>query len=221
MKRIYLSFIFISFCILGFSQIDKDQLSLDVSKAEATNLESLKELIWKRYTNVTVEGQQKASAIFELSFEDDSLHVTQIDGQSSVKAKRGIRGRVQQNAIEQNMDYVGNALQLAVAYTYMSKGQLLDFFDKATLVEKDEIITASASNVYVKGDSLTISIESKSHLFISKSFSSLLNNDPISGKINYEKFNSGVNHVSNTVLNLPAKKALINAVNKDYTKRIE
>jgi len=121
------------------------------------------------------------------------------------------------------LEYIQGAQKLAIAYTYMSKGQLIDFFDKAKITEKNGVIQATAGDVFIEGDSLTVFVESATKLFTQKKFSSLLgkDKDPISGEIKYEKFKSGISHASGSVLNLPAKKIVINAKNQDYSKRIE
>ncbi|NJN43142.1 MAG: hypothetical protein HC811_13860 [Flammeovirgaceae bacterium] len=133
------------------AQIDKDQLALQVSKADNANTEKLMEYIWKRHTDVTVNGQPKANAITEFSFDaEGKLQAKVEDATTTDKQMRGVRGRVQQNTQEENLEYVQSALELSLAYSYMSKGQLIDFFDKATVAEKNGVIEASGADVYVK-----------------------------------------------------------------------
>ncbi len=144
-----------------------------------------------------------------------------VDAESSVKQKPGLRGKVQQSAAEDKMDYVGKALELSLAYTFMTKGQLLDFFTKATVAEKNGMIEATGENIYVKGDKLTLFLDAKTNLYTKKVFSSLLGTDPISGEINYEKFSSGINHGTTTILNMPAQKMKIDAKNQDYSQRVK
>ena len=108
-----------------------------------------------------------------------------------------------------------------MAYTFMTKGQLIDFFSKATLTEKDGIIEAVGSNVYVQGDKLTMHIDKSTNLYLDKKFSSLLGKDAIDGQINYEKFSSGINHGTTTILNMPAQKMKIDAKNQDYSQRVK
>jgi hypothetical protein len=48
-----------------------------------------------------------------------------------------------------------------------------------------------------------------------------LGKDPVDGEINYEKFSSGINHGSTTVLNMPAQKTKIDAKNQDYSQRVK
>ena len=208
--------------ILGIAQIDKEQLALSISKADDANTEKLKAYIWKRKSDVSVNGALKLTTLTEFSFDEQGkLQAKLVDAESSVKQKPGLRGRAQQNAAEDKMDYVGKALELSLAYTYMTKGQLLDFFGKATVSEKDGMIEATGENIYVQGDKLTVMVDKKTNLYTKKIFSSLLGKDPIDGEINYEKFSSGVNHGSTTILNMPAQKMKIDANNQDYSQRVK
>jgi len=205
-----------------FAQIDKDQLSLDISKADAANTEQLKAFIWKKASVVTVDGEVKLNTLSEFKFDEKGeLQMQNIDAQTTVKQKRGIRGKVQAGNAQDNVDYVEEALKVMIAYTYMSKGQLLDFYGKAELTEADGILIATAKDVFAKGDMLTVKVEKETNLFIHKKFSGLMGEDPISGELNYAKFSSGINHVSNHVLNLPAKNAVINSTNQDYSQRVQ
>lgn len=204
----------------GYAQ-DKEQLALAISKADDANTEKLKQYIWKRKSDVSLGGQVKLTTITEFSFDaEGKLQAKIVDAESSVKQKRGIRGKIQENAVEDKAEYVQKALALATTYTFMTKGQLLDFFSKAVVSEKDGVIEATADNVYVQGDKLTIWVDAKTNLFTKKKFSSLLGKDVIDGEINYEKFSSGINHGSTTVLNMPAQKMKIDAKNQDYSQRV-
>ncbi len=212
----------VCFSIVCVAQIDKEKLALDISKADDANTEKLKEYIWKRKSDVSIGGVKKLTTVTEFSFDTTGkLQAKIVDAETTVKQKPGIRGRVQQNAAEDKMDYVGKSLELALNYTFMTKGQLLDFFGKATVTEKDGVIEAAAENVYVQGDKLIIHIDSKTNLYLDKKFSSLLGKDAIDGEIKYEKFSSGTNHGSTTILNMPAQKMKIDAVNQDYTQRVK
>lgn len=206
----------------GFAQIDKEKLALTISKADDANTEKLKAYIWKRKSDVSVDGKLKLTTITEFSFDEQGkLQAKVVDAETTVKKKPGLRGKVQENAAEDKMDYVGKALELSLAYTYMTKGQLLDFFSKATVSEKAGVIEAIGENIYVQGDKLTIHIDKKTNLYLDKKFSSLLGKDPIDGEIKYEKFNSAVNHGSATMLNMPVQKMKIDAKNQDYSQRVK
>lgn len=221
MKKLIFSIFAFSICTLVLGQIDKEQLALDIAKADAANTEQLKAFIWKRHSSTSVNGEVKATLINEVSFDaEGKIQVTNVDAQTTVKDKRGVRGRIQQNAVEDNMDYVGQALELAIAYTYMSKGQLLDFVEKSEIAAAGDTYVISGKNIFMEGDALTVTVEKATNLFLDKKFSSKVGEDPIDGEITYVKFSSGISHGDETTMNLPGKSAVITAKNQDYSQRI-
>lgn len=204
------------------AQIDKETLSLNISKAEDANQQKLKEYIWKRRSDVFVENQLKLTTITEFSFTPDGkLETKVVDAETSIKKKPGLRGVAQANAIEGKADYIEKALALALDYTFMTKGEMIDFFSKATVTENNGQIEAVAYDVHVKGDRLLIRVDPKTYLYTYKEFTSLLGKDKVEGKLNYEKFSNGINHLSLTKLDLLATKTTIDAKNQDYTIRVK
>jgi hypothetical protein len=218
-----ISFIMILFAVVtAYTQTDKEQLALNVSKAEEANQEKLKEYIWKRSSNVFMENQLKLTTITEFKFGvDGKLETTLIDAKTTVKKKPGLRGAAQQNAAEDKAEYVQKALSLALQYAFMSKGEMVDFFDKAALSQKDGMTEAVASNVHVKGDKLLLRIDPNTNLIVFREFTSLLGTDLIDGQLNYDKFSNGTMHGTTTTLNLPAQKMRIDGLNQDYTIRVQ
>lgn len=206
-----------SFC----QEIDKTQLALDIADVNQANTKALMEYIWKRETQVYASGEVKLTLLTELSVnEAGKLESRVIDAKSDVKQKRGLRGRVQSNAMDAKADYIEKGIQLLVAYGYMSKGNLVDFFDKAEISSSNDLIKMVATNVYVNKDKVTLTVNKNTHLYTKKEFSSFIGEDPVSGVIYYETFKNGVSHVSNMVLNMPSEKMKLDATNKDYTVRV-
>lgn len=205
-----------------FGQIDHEKLSLAISKAEEANQQKLKEYVWKRRSDVFVENQLKLTTITEFGYTPEGkLEAKIVDAETSVKKKPGLRGAAQANAAETKLDYIEKALSLALDYTFMTNGQLLDFLSKPTITEKNGLLEAVANDVHIPGDRLLVHIDPKTNLFVYKEFTSLMNKDKVEGKLNYEKFTNGTNHMSTTKLDLPAQKMTIDARNQDYTIRIK
>ena len=113
-------------------------------------------------------------------------------------------------------------MELSAHYIHMSKGQMLNFFSRSTLTKLENgTLVITGSNVYVKGDQLFVHIDTANHLLNYKGFTSTFGADPISGAAYFEKFtSSAVDHVTDTTMLLPAKKAKIMATNKDYSLRV-
>ncbi len=222
MKTRLLILILVMVAMGSHAQINKEELSLKISKADEANTKGLKDYVWKRKSDVSLGGVKKLTTITEFSFDaDGKLQAKLVDAESDVEKKRGLRGRAQASAAEDKMSYVEKALGLALKYSFMSKGELLDFFSKATVTDKGATLEASADNVYVQGDKLTIVIDSKTYLFTFKKFSSLLGKDALDGELNYGLFSSGISHGTTTILNLRAQKMRIDGTNQDYSQRVK
>jgi hypothetical protein len=215
---------FIAMTLMAPAQtIDKTKLALDVAAANEANNAKLKDFIWKLKLDAYVNNELKLTTLTEMKFgPDGKLVATPIDAKTTVQAKPGVRGRMQQNAAEESLDYIGKAADLMVQYTYMSKGQLVDFFDKATVTSDGRTITATAQNVMQAGDEMTILIDPATNLFIRKTFKAKSGADPIEGTIDYSTFAStGINHVAKSYLMMPAKAMQVNTENIDYTQRVQ
>ncbi|GAB2498925.1 hypothetical protein [Algoriphagus taiwanensis] len=208
--------------VFAQAQIDKESLSLETSKAEEENRDQLKEYIWKRRSDVFMESQLKLTTMTEFSFDPQGKLVTKIiEAKTTVDKKPGFRGKAQASAAEDKIEYIQKALALSMDYAIMSKGELLDFFDEATVKETDGLIEAEATGVRIPGDRLLVRIDPNTLLFTYKEFSSLLGNDRIEGTLTYSSFTNGISHLTMTSLNLPAQKMTIESANQDYTIRVQ
>jgi hypothetical protein len=222
--RTTLSIIGIALGLLASAQeIDKTKLALDVSAANEANNVKLKQYIWKLKLDGYVNKELKVTTLTEMKFgPDGKLVATPIDAKTTVKAKPGIRGNIQKSAAEDNVEYMAKAADVMAQYAYMSKGQLVDFFDKATVTTDGKVITATAKNVMQAGDEMTILIDPVTHLFIRKTFKAKSGADPIEGTIDYATFTTtGINHVAKCYLMMPAKAMQVNTENIDYTLRVQ
>ncbi|VGO12455.1 hypothetical protein PDESU_01008 [Pontiella desulfatans] len=225
MNRLFTALAVLGIALVGsnaLAEMDRDQLSLEISKANSANKDKMKAFIWKKASKVTVDGKEMVDILNEISIQENGdISMVNLDIETHVKRQRGLRGRMQQKAAENNAKYLDGAIEYSLAYMYMTKGQLLDFFSKAKITDEKGVLMAKASDVLLNGDQLTIQVDKASKLFISKSFSSSMGGDPISGEIHYDEFSSGVSHVSKSTLNLPAKNTVIMSENKDFLKRVE
>ena len=212
-------------CLFGirnsFAQADPTQLALSISKAYTQNLDELKKYVWKRKTDLYIDTQKVATVTTDLSFTpEEKLSVKVIETKSYVKQKPGVRGNMQENKAEDLADYYAKALEQSFHYLYMSKGDLVDFFDKAKIDESGADIVVTAKDVYVKGDELTLTIDKKTNLIKKQQYKTLMGADPVSGDMAYKQYENGLNTVSNMNISMPAKKLKGKATNYDFAKKL-
>lgn len=222
MKKITLLAFLLFVNLLGFSQIDKDQFALQVAKAEEQNFAKLKEYVWKRNSKIFIENQLKLTTVSEFKFNSEGkIEATLVDAKTTVDQKPGLRGAAQKNAAEDKMEYVQKVLGISMNYAFLSKGELVDFFEKGTITENDSSFVAVASNIMVKGDTLSLKIDKTSKLIIHREFTSMLGTDMFKGSMNYDKFSNGTLHGTVTNLLIPSQKMKIEGTNQDYTIRVK
>lgn len=115
-----------------------------------------------------------------------------------------------------------DALQVSSGYLYMSRGQMVDFFDNGGISQSGNSITVTGNNVNKPNDQLTMNVATGTLAFISQSFkSTITNGDAVSGTINYKTFSNGLTAIENGELDLPAKNMKLMISNTNYAKKLQ
>jgi hypothetical protein len=205
---------------VSFSQVDKTQMSLDVSKKYQQNIGQLAQLTWKRKTEGFVDGKMVMSSLSSVTFgPDGKLNAVEIQKQSFVAKKRGIRGMVQKGVVSDINEYVKNAVELVNKYIFLSQGQMIDLFNKGTLSILGSSLQAEGFNLLLQGDHINYKFDQSSLLYQSQDVSTVMNGDPVKAVVKYETLN-GINRVNSVVIDLPGPKVKIKLANFEYAKKL-
>jgi hypothetical protein len=201
----------------------KTNLSLKVSAVAEANRASLVSYVWTRTVTVFEGGELKLTNVNSLSLGADGKLINTIVSSTPAKQpKGGILGDKDRKKLKDLQSYVDGAVAEAQGYIYMSKGKMLDFFDKATITPADNTFKVAGSNVNKTGDQLNMNITKGTLAYISQSFkSSLANNDPYTGEVNYKTFKNGLTAIDNGNLILPARNLKLHVVNTNYAKKMQ
>ena len=204
----------------AFSQVDKTQMSLDVTKKYQQNIGQLAQLTWKRKTEGFVDGKMAMSSLSSVTIgPDGKLNAVEIQKQSYVAKKRGLRGAIQKGVVSDINEYVKNALELVNKYIFLSQGQMIDLFNKGTLSILGNSLQAEGFNLLLQGDRVNFKFDQSSLLYQSQDVSTVMNGDPIKAVVNYETIN-GINRVNSVVIDLPGPKVKIKLANFEYAKKL-
>ncbi len=202
---------------------DKTNLSLQVASAAAENRAQLTNYVWTRTVQIFTEGELKVTNVSSMSVGSNGKIVT--TAVSSTPAKPlpgGIRGNIARGKIDDLKKYVEDALQVSSGYLYMSRGQMVDFFDNGGISQSGNSITVTGNNVNKPNDQLTMNVATGTLAFISQSFkSTITNGDAVSGTINYKTFSNGLTAIENGELDLPAKNMKLMISNTNYAKKLQ
>ena len=202
------------------SQVDKTQMSLDVSKKYEQNIGQLAQLTWKRKTEGYVDGKMAMSSLSSVTIgPDGKLNAVVIQKQSYVAQKRGLRGAIQKGVVSDINEYVKNAVELVNKYIFLSQGQMIDLFNKGTLSVLGSSLQAEGFNLLLQGDRVNFKFDQSSLLYQSQDISTVMNGDPVKAVVKYETIN-GINRVNSVVIDLPGPKVKIKLDNFEYAKKL-
>ena len=213
MKRLFL-FLAAGFIALsGNAQIDKTQLSLDVSKTNEQNIKLLSTYTWKRSIEGFVEGDQVFLSLSSATVGPDGKPVYQVIEKSGSSLKKSSKKQAQA------AENIKNAVNLVSKYIFISTGQLVDLFNKGTLSILNADLNAEAFDFFSKGDHIKFTFDKESLQYKTQQISTLLNGEPVKATVTY-KFVDDVNTVDKVVLEMPAKKIKANMINTEYAKKL-
>lgn len=221
MKKIIISALLFFFLVpVMMAQVDLTQLSLKVQQKYDQNFAAMAQYTWQRNVQVFMKGELKATMDASISIGSDGKPVAHVlDATTTTKKKPGVRGAIQSNAIDDTKTYVENALKLVIEYIFMSKGQMVDLFDKGTVSQLNNDLQVQGYNFIVQGDNLKYLYNSESLECISQTVSTVMDGDPVKAQVTYTKF-QGVNMIDKITLDLPAKGLNAVAVNSQWAKKL-
>ena len=218
------------FCVLILATISavsaqsKTDLSLKVSAAATANRKQLTGYVWTRTVQVFISGELKTTIVSSLAIGPDGKMVTTAVSSTPTSAppKRGIRGAVAKNKIDDLKTYIDEAMTISVGYLYMSAGKMVDYFNAAGISQSGNTITVSGSTVIQPNDQVTLLLNSNTVAYISETFKSAMSSgDAIAGTVNYKTFNNGLTAIDNAELDLPAKNMKLMISNSSYAQKLQ
>ncbi|NOX46000.1 MAG: hypothetical protein GXO89_03360 [Chlorobi bacterium] len=79
-----------------------------------------------------MNGEEKVHNLVKVWFNDNGeMESSVLSSESNVKKKRGIRGSIQKNAVEDLLGILEKTINLSLNYAFLSKGNWIDLLDMA------------------------------------------------------------------------------------------
>jgi hypothetical protein len=195
------------------------ELALKISEAQANNLISLKNYSWKMSSNIEVEGELKLVVLTQFRFNTNGeLEKTQISNEWKVEKKKFVAGKKQQSAMEESQKVSEEAFNLLKQYLFMSKGQLVDFYEKANVSKSSEegTIVIEANSVVVKDDNVVQTVDEETLLTHSMNIKSILSTNNMTSTVKLESLEDGTNRPVQLIVEIPTKNLKIVMENFDF-----
>jgi hypothetical protein len=186
--------------------VDSDELALAVADAQKANQAAITQYSWEVKTSLAKDGEEMATSINEMRFNTEGkLESTNVGGESHVEKKRGFRGRRQKAKMEDMGEYLQKVMDLSSKYIFMSKGTLVDVFDRATIKQGEKSIDITAGNLFVDGDKLFMSVDPTTKLAHQLTFSTKLDEDAINGVVKMDQMEDGPNKPAHVEIEVPSQ----------------
>lgn len=202
------------------------ELSKKVAAVEAAlfkNMQMLGEYTWQQQETISVRGDVKKTALYQVQLGPNGKPVkTDItQSQSSNQRRHGIKHR-----IEQNYDAYGQQIAgLVASYTQLQPGRLKQLYGQGSV----SVASAGAPGLdaivirnYVKpGDAVTLTFSRAQKAILHIQVTSYLADpsDAVTIAVSFAKLPDGTSHVTTATVNGESKSLTIQDVNMNYQKR--
>lgn len=205
---------------------DPAQRALQYADGQQKNIGVLNQYSWKTRSDITSGGNPVLTTLVQARFDaEGELQLTTISTESHVEKKRGLRGKKQKKELEKFAALIEKVLGLQVSYVMMSKGQLVDFFEKATFEdgtgEMKGMQKVHGKNVLVSNDELTIWIDPSTGLNRKLVVKSPLDETTVvDGTIDYREIKDGPTTASVSLFTIAAQGISIKSERFDFIKQL-
>lgn len=147
---------------------DPAELALEHSKALKQNSGLLREYSWKSRTEVRIKGEDKGTRLAQVRFDaKGKCERTPIGGETNIKKKRGLRGKVQSKKLGETKELTQGVATLVARYAMPSSGELVDFFEKATFSQSPAeggSVQILGKGMHKEGDTVTMWVDPQTKL---------------------------------------------------------
>jgi hypothetical protein len=199
--------------------VAEDDLATAVADAQKANLVTLAKFSWRVKSELSVEGQSKAATVTAMQFgPDGKLEVVQISAESTEEEKGGLRGRRQDKKKEDHAEYLKQVLDQSFKYIFLSKGTLVDVFDRGKVTETEGGVQVAVTGLMVEGDELSMSIDPSSKLVTKLNFKTSIEEDTIQGTVSLSKMENGPNRPETLELEIPSKQMKIQSQTSSWAE---
>jgi len=204
---------------------DPAELGKRSATVHQTCVDQLKRYSWNIDSMLSKDGEAKIHVVANCRLNEKGELVQEVEkAETSVRHKRGLRGRAQSQKLNELSILLDHIVDQMVTYTYMSTDEESAFFKKATITEGsgDDAgkLIVKATDVSTKGDKVTKWIDATSLYPTRITFEAVVDEVPVDGEVLYRPIEGGPNVPRMATINIPSEKGVIEAEFLDYAKQL-
>jgi hypothetical protein len=195
-----------------------------LKQSVAMNQQALRQYSWIQNTQLSLKGEVKSTKIENCRYgPDGAVQKTQLSEPPEQKKKRGLRGKIVEKKTEEMKDYMERAVSLIERYVPPSpdKLQAVVAAGKTGLSQAGPGAIQLQFKDYVKsGDALTFTLDTAAKTIRQANVDTWLDDetDKVSLRVDFQTLPDGTNYAASKVLNVEAKKIVVNITAANYQK---
>jgi|WetSurMetagenome_2_1015567.scaffolds.fasta_scaffold349894_1 hypothetical protein len=201
------------------------QKAAALKQSAAQNQAALHHYTWTEKTQISLKGEVKSTKVDSCQYgPDGKVHKTSVSAPPPPEKKRGLKGKIVEKKTDEMKDYMDRAVALIGRYVPPSpnKIQAVLAAGKASLSQAGPGAMQLIFKDYVKtGDAVTFTVDSAAKVIRQLAVNTYLDEqdkDAISLTVNFETLPDGTNCAAGKVLNVEAKKIVVNVEDSNYKK---
>jgi len=183
------------------------------------NATLMRSYMWKMRVELTLKGEVKPASVYQLRFDlDGKLQKTLLT--PPPEKPRGLGHRIKEQKIEEFKDWAGDLAEVVKQYMAPTPGNMMDFYSKAAISQApDGTAQVSAGGFLKPGDSATFWIDKATKIPVRYAFTTALDADAVSGKVEYGKVDGGPQYAARITVSVPSKELTAKVETYEYVKQ--
>ena len=201
------------------------QKAAALKQSVAQNQAALRQYTWIEKTQLSLKGEVKSTKVDSCQYgPDGKVHKTSVSAPPPPEKKRGLKGKIIEKKKDEMKGYMERAVSLIGRYVPPSSDRIQAVLGagKASLSQAGPGAMQLIFKDYVKpGDSVTFTVDSAAKVIRQLAVNTYLDEqdkDAISLTVNFQTLPDGTNYTAGKVLDVAAKKIVVNVEDSNYKK---
>lgn len=199
----------------------QEQQVAALKQAAAANQAALRQYVWVQHTAIAFKGEEKSTKDEQVRYDAaGTLQKTPIAATSPDK-KKGIRGKVVANKVEELKAYMGSVVKLVEQYVPPAPADIQAAFQGGKVMTgKDAagLTRMEFRNYKVPGDLMTLTFDLAAKQIRRVEVSSALEKDPVTATVVFQNLPDGTNYAALTTVNAVAKEVVVTIASNKHLK---
>ncbi len=189
------------------------------SAAASANAALLRTYSWQMSVQATIKGEQKAASVYQLRF-DPSGVLQKTLMTAPPPPPTGLTKSLKAKKIKEAKEWNEDLADLVKRYMAPSTGNMLDFYSKAKSETLSSGLVKESGKAFLQaGDSVAFFVDPTTKSPKQFTFSTSLQDDPVSGTITYGSTKDGLKYAAQIQIACPPKEVKVVVQTYNYIKQ--